>query len=114
MSIQNELKSNEYEEYIKGLDQLFEHGKIITPYVYQKVCRPEHVFKKYAGIGISTTEINTMILNNIKIIRIIYEGIQGRKVFISTVRQYIETPNKYTYEDIDTQKVLPFKEMIIQ
>lgn len=104
----------EYQDYIKGIDKLFQHGKVVTPTVYQKICRPEHVFKKYEGIGISLTEIETMITNNIKIIRIIYEGTRGRIIYIATTKQYLETTNTHTYEEEDTQKILPFKEMLRQ
>lgn len=88
-----------------------QYGTIITPTIYQKICKQEHYMIKHQGFGISTKELETIEQNNIRIIRIIYIGKTENKIYISTIKQWIDSNKKENYEN-DEQKFLPINEMI--
>lgn len=89
------------------------YGTIITPKIYQKICKSEHFFKQYRGFGISKTELKEIINEGIKIIQIIYMGKKETEVFIATTKQYSKSEKEYNNNG-DIQKIVSVGEMIIQ
>ena len=70
------------------------YGTIIEPPTYQKICKPEHFFKKYRGFGINKEELKEIEEQGIKTIRIIYIG-ENNHIYQASTRQYQEKAIEY-------------------
>lgn len=90
------------------------HGKIVNAKIYQKVCRPHHFMGKFQGFGISTYELDEMLIQNIELIRIIYQGKTEMTTYVCSVKQYLESNKTHTFENDDLQKFVSASDMIIQ
>jgi len=84
-------------------------GKIvgnIQDGVYITTRRKEHFMRKYGGYGISEAILKVLLDRGVQTVRIIYDGVRGRKVFDCPVEYYTKSPNVHYFGN-DRQKFVP-------
>lgn len=90
------------------------YGDITLEKIYTKICNEKHIMHKYQAFGISNQIIEMLKKTQIKIIKITYINEIDTKIYISTLKQYIESEIKELnpIKKGDYQKFVPIKEMI--
>lgn len=85
------------------------NGKVvghIQDHVYITMRRKEHFMRKYAGYGISDRVLEILQDRFVKTVKIVYDGVRGRRVFECPVEYFLKSPNVHFFGD-DRQKFVP-------
>lgn len=86
-------------------------GTLIEVKVYQKYCKPEHFIVKYRGFGISQSILDQLEENNVKYVRIIYEGKNGIEVYLTTLDTYLKSLKTFMNKNDDLQRFVTRTDM---